>query len=270
MAELCYNTMNWSPYLVAEGAPSLPAQITAASAAGFRWFGADEGSIGRYCDLGGSVEELAALILAANMRTYELPTLMLGAQREQNRASTERLAALADQLQPEFVQLNMDSLVDTSVIEDLQYAGEVFGKLGVRLAIEYLPWLPEVRNINATRDVLKRAGVAGAGVLVDCWHFTHSDDTCADLEALPLDEVAYVQFNDHPALIGDDLLMETITRRAMPGAGEFELDRFASIFRKKGYGGVVSCEVISLEAQTMDVDSYARAVYQSSKTYWPD
>lgn len=270
MAELCYNTMNWSPYLVAEGAPSLPAQIDAAAAAGFRYLGADEGSIARYCAAGGSVEELAALILAADMRTFELPTLMINANREQNQAGTLRLAALAEQLQPEFVQLNMDSAVDAGVIEDLQQAGEVFGKLGVRLAIEYLPWLPEVRNINSTREVLSRAGVAGAGVLVDSWHFTHSEDSFADLEALPLEELAYVQFDDHPALVGTDLLTETITRRAMPGSGVFELDRFARVFIKKGYSGVVSCEVISLDAQKMDVDSYARAVYQSSKTYWPD
>lgn len=270
MAELCYNTMNWSPYLVGEDSPGLPAQVAAAAAAGFRCFGADAGSIGVYCASGGSVAELAAMISAAGLRTFELPTLMINANREQNRVNTQSLAELAAQLQPEFVQLNMDSLVDAAVVEDLRHAGAVFGALGVRLAIEYLPWLPEVRDINATREVLARAGVDGAGVLVDSWHFSHSDDTFADLEALPLAELAYVQFDDHPALIGDDLLTETITRRAMPGEGVFELERFARTCRDKGYAGVVSCEIISLEAQAMDPDSYARAVYASSKPYWPD
>ena len=269
MAELCFNTMNRSAYILGEADPDLPGQIEAAAKAGFRLLGPDEFSIARFCLDGGSVEALAERMQAVGIRTFELPTLMLNEDHEASRASIERLAGIARILRPDFIQLNMDSGVDDRVIDDLRRAGDVFGALGARLAIEYLPWLPEVRDIRSTRELLERARVPGAGVLVDSWHFTHSADTWDDLEALPLEQLSYLQFNDHPALESDDLVMETLMRRAMPGEGVFELDRFGEVLRKKGFDGVVSCEVLSAETRGMELEAFAQRVYETSKHYWP-
>jgi sugar phosphate isomerase/epimerase len=269
MAELCFNTMNRSAYLLGEEDPDLPGQIDAAARAGFGCMGADSFSIGRYCREGGHVEELAERIEARGMRTFELPTLAVNPDRQSTRAETDRLVEIGRILRPEFVQLNLDADVDEGVIEDLKRAGDRFGEIGARLAIEYLPWLPVVRDIQSTRQVLDKAGVPGAGVLVDTWHFTHSEDSWADLEELPLDELAYVQFDDHPALESDDLVDETLMRRAMPGEGVFELERFCDVIRQKGFGGVVSCEILSKETRTMDLDLFATRVHETSRRYWP-
>ena len=111
--------------------------------------------------------------------------------------------------------------------------------------------------------------VRGAGILVDTWHFFFSDDSWEDLTALPLDEIAYVQFDDHPALESDDLLSEALARRAMPGEGRFELERFCGLMRDKGFDGVVSCEILSDETRKLDLDEFARRVYSSSQRFWP-
>jgi sugar phosphate isomerase/epimerase len=268
MADLCFNTMNRSAYLMGQEDPDLLGQIDAAADAGFGFMGADSFSIGRYCREGGRVEELAERIEARGMRTFELPTLAVNEDREATRIEIDRLVEIGRVLRPEFVQLNLDGGVNEAVVEDLRRAGERFSEIGVRLAIEYLPWLPVVRDIRSTREVLDRAGVEGAGVLVDSWHFTHSDDTWADLEALPLGELAYVQFDDHPALESEDLVQETLMRRAMPGEGVFELERFCEVLRGKGYDGVVSCEILSSETRTMDLGAFASRVYETSRRYW--
>ena len=105
-------------------------------------------------------------------------------------------------------------------------------------------------------------------MLVDAWHFTESDDTWTDLEALPLDELAYVQFDDHPPRESDDLLQETLMRRAMPGDGRFELERFCEIVKTKGYTGPISCEILSAETRAMDVGAFARRVFETTAPYW--
>lgn len=269
MAELCFNTMNRSAYLLGDEDPDLPGQIDAAARAGFRFVGPDEFSIARFRREGGRLEALAERIEAAGMRTFELPTLMVNDDREKTRSEIDRLLGVARLLRPDFVQLNIDSPVDDRVIEGLKRAGDAFLEVGTRLAIEYLPWLPDVRDIRSTCALLERARVEGAGVLVDSWHFTHSADTWEDLESLPLAELAYVQFDDHPALESDDLVSETLMRRVMPGEGVFELDRFCEVLQRKGFDGVVSCEVLSAETRTMGLDEFATRLYRTSRRFWP-
>ena len=269
MAELCFNCMNRSAFILGDEDPDLPGQIEAAGRAGFRWIGPDSFSIDRWCEGGGTVEELADRIEAAGLRTFELPVLLIGDDAAQTRAQTDALAAIARVLRPEFVQLNVESKVDGAVLDGLRRAGDVFGQLGVKLGVEYLPWLPEVRNLQSTRALLQRIDIEGAGIIVDTWHFFFSDDTWEDLSALPLDEIAYVQFDDHPALEGVDLIAETIDRRVMPGEGRFELPRFCGLMREKGFDAVVSCEILSKETRQMDLGDFAQRVYASSRSFWP-
>ena len=269
MHDLCFNTMNRSAYLLGEEDPDLPGQIRAAARAGFQAIGPDAYSIAAFCAGGGRVEELDEAIRSAALRCFELPTLLVDDDEVGNRERSQELVAFAKVLRPEFVQLNVDSRVDATVLDGLRRAGDLFGAEGAKLAIEYLPWLPEVRNIRSTRALLHRAGVPGAGVLVDTWHFTLSDDSWEELEALPLQEIAYLQFDDHPPLASDDLVAETLGRRVMPGEGNFELERFCALLRAKGFEGVVSCEILSDATRHMDLDEFAAKVYQSSRRFWP-
>ena len=82
---------------------------------------------------------------------------------------------------------------------------------------------------------LERADV-DAGVLVDTWHFFHGPDGWDELEALPLARLAYVQFDDHPALESPDLREECLHRRVFPGEGLFEDLRlaFGPLVRRRG------------------------------------
>ena len=106
-------------------------------------------------------------------------------------------------------------------------------------------------------------------MLVDTWHFTFGDDTWEILDALPLEELAYVQFDDHPPLASDDLVAETLGRRVMPGEGHFELERFCDAIRAKGYTGAVSCEILSDATRSMDRLAFAQQVYTTSRKFWP-
>lgn len=268
MAELCFNCMNRSAFLLGEEDPDLPGQILAAAEAGFRLLGPDGYSIRRFVEKGGSLEDLARQIEAAGMRCFELPALMVSADLAEARKEAAELLEMARVLRPDFLQINVTAQVDEAVLAELSRVAADFADCGTRLAVEYLPWLPEIRNLQSTRKLMDQLGLDGAGIIVDSWHFFFSDDSWEDLAALPVEEIAYVQFDDHPALESDDLVAETVGRRVMPGEGSFELDRFCEMIRAKGFDGVVSCEILSNETRHMDLGEFARRVHSSCRAYW--
>lgn len=268
MTELCFNCMNRSAFVLGGADPDLEGQFAAAAKAGFSLIGPDAFSIQDYIERGGQLEGLADCAASCGLRVFELPTLMLGDDVGTNRKEVDDLLGIARVLRPEFVQVNVNSRVDDSVLGEFRRAGELFLEVGARLAVEYLPWLPEIKNLEATRSLMTRAAIEGAGILVDSWHFFHSDDTWEELEALPLEEISYLQFDDHPKLESDDLVAETLGRRVMPGEGCFELERFCKLIRAKGFDGVVSCEILSEETRGMDLDEFASRVYTTSRRFW--
>lgn len=268
MIELCFNCMNRSAYFLGDEDPDLPGQVVAASEAGFRLIGPDAFSLRDLDRRGSSVEALARQIEAAGLRCFELPTWTVSEDAAQTRRDAEELLAMARILRPEFVQLNVVSPVDASMIDEMRRAAAAFASSGTKLAVEYLPWLPEIRSLEATRAMMRRLDVEGAGIILDTWHFFFSEDTWEELAALPLEEIAYVQFDDHPVVEGDDLVAETVGRRVMPGEGVFELDRFCEEVRAKGFDGVVSCEILSEETRHMDLGEFARRVHSSCARFW--
>jgi sugar phosphate isomerase/epimerase len=133
--------------------------------------------------------------------------------------------------------------------------------------IEFLPFLP-VASIGDTRKLLQDAGVGGRNMVVDSWHFFYGPDDWPALEGLSAGEIAYVQFNDHLPLASDDLFHETTQKRVMPGAGSFDLKRFANTLRGLGYDGVVGPEILSAESRAQPLDAVAREIMATSRPYW--
>jgi sugar phosphate isomerase/epimerase len=108
-----------------------------------------------------------------------------------------------------------------------------------------------------------------AGLMIDSWHFCFSDNTWDDLATVPLEDIAYLQFTD--ALEPESrerLVRETLHRRALPGEGVLELDRFATTLLDRGWDGLVSVEVLSAELRELPVDVLARRLHDTTAPYW--
>ena len=58
-----------------------------------------------------------------------------------------------------------------------------------------------------------------------------------------------------------------MTRRALPGDGILELDRFATALRSRGWDGVVSMQVLSDELRALPLADYTRKVYAAGSRY---
>ena len=125
-----------------------------------------------------------------------------------------------------------------------------------------------MHSIADALELIDRAGVSDAGVLVDTWHFFLGPDDWNDLAELPLERIAYIQFDDHPAITTDDLREETIDRRVFPGEGLFDLERFSRTLRSRGFDGLVSVEVLSKAWRGGNVEAFTEQAYRASAPYW--
>ena len=84
----------------------------------------------------------------------------------------------------------------------------------------------------------------------------------------PLDDMAYVQFADALAPESDRPFRETLHRRALPGEGRLELDRFATTLLERGWLGTVSVEVLSAHLRALPVDELMCRLYETAAPFW--
>jgi len=266
VTQLSLNTFNNSAYLGID--PDLPAQIEAAANAGFDLLGPDMFSLEAWTGGGGRLDELVQLMEKRGMRCGVLAGAVYLTEREQSTAAARRAAQMADVLKPTWVQINVGTAPDKAAGELLDEVCDIVAPTGARIAIEYLPYIP-VNCIAATKTLIDHVGTDRAGMVVDSWHHFRGPDTYAELESLPLEAIAYVEFDDALPVIGQDLAYETVHRRAMPGEGEFDLAGFCQRLQAKGYEGLVSVEVLSDEWRARSLGDFTRRAYETTRRFWP-
>jgi sugar phosphate isomerase/epimerase len=211
--------------------------------------------------------ENAAHHRATGVRCHELIALRFGADPDDALAQAQSLAAGAETLGARWVLGVFLEPVTPAICAVLPRVASTLGEVGAGLAIEFVPMGP-VATIADGLEVVELAGPDHAGLLVDTWHFFVGPSTWGDLEALRVDRLAYVQFDDALPPDPDHLMRATMRHRLFPGDGSFELERFASTLLDRGWEGDVSVEVLSDELAALPVPEFARRAYEATARYW--
>lgn len=265
MVSLCLNGFNTSPYY---GVVSdVPAWVDASARAGFPLFGPDRWSLEAYLNNGGTLEQLARLMRDTQVGCGFIGAAAVLGMSDNLKGEMEIALRAAQTLGARFIQVNANAPHWPGQIAAMEEAAAVVQGSGVRIAVEFLPTM-SLKGLNETVDLVRHAGLENAGAQIDIWHHTRGPSTWADLESVDLDAVAYVEFNDAPPMLNDDLLHELMERRRFPGEGEFETQRFADAFRKRRYDGIVSIEVLNGDWRKRDLREYAAHAFQTSAPYW--
>jgi sugar phosphate isomerase/epimerase len=231
--------------------------ISAASAVGFTAVGVNADRVDA-----AAVEAYAA----TGVRCHELLALVIGDDESVTMASAEHLADHARTVGAEWVLTVFTAKVPP---QRIQRCARLFDDAGAAMAVEYTPLgaIPSLSDGMEAVRAARRGG--GAGLMIDSWHFCFSDNTWDDLAAVPLEDIAYVQFTDALAPeFRDRLVRETLHRRAQPGEGILELRRFAATLLERGWDGTVSVEVLSAELRELPVDVLAGRLYATTAPYW--
>jgi sugar phosphate isomerase/epimerase len=265
MTRLLYETIQFSPFLC-DRAPDLTSQFAAAADAGYDGIGIDVWTVDALLDQGTTLDAIVAALDATGLACVELQALTIDPAMP-TVTRPPRFTELVDAFRPEIVMAGFSGEVTGASIDEFAAAVDEVTAHGATVALEFLPMLP-LDTIAKARDIVRRIG-GRCGVCVDTWHFFRGPDTWADLEALPADELAYVQFNDALPLASGDLWAETLQRRAAPGDGELDLTRFCEIVQAKGYTGPVAVEVMSAELRALGPAEHARRTLAGARRYWP-
>ncbi len=231
--------------------------VAAASTAGFTAVGVNADRVNA-----AAVEAYAA----AGVRCHELLALVVSDDESATMASAEQLADRAQSLAAEWVLTVFTAKVPAPHI---QRCAKLFDGVGAGMAVEYTP-LGAIPSIRDGMDAVRAASRGGrAGLMIDSWHFGFSDDTWEDLAAVPVDDIAYLQFTDaREPEYRDRMIRESLHRRALPGEGILELDRFATTLLEMGYDGIVSVEVLGAELRELPVDVLVRRLHDTTAPYW--
>jgi sugar phosphate isomerase/epimerase len=232
--------------------------VTAAGGAGF----SAVGMAGRRADAA-----CAAALAAGGLRCHELLALVVTADEEATMSRAGRLAEAAAVVNARWVLTTFAAPLSAETRPLIERCAAVFAEAGSGMAVEFSP-LGAVPSIAAGLAVVEAAGAGRAGLMIDTWHFFRGDSTWEQLERVPLDHIAYLQFCDAPPPVSENGIHETMHRRVMPGDGTFELDRFASTLLDRGWAGLVSVEVLSAQLCRLPVPEFARRAYQSAARYW--
>jgi sugar phosphate isomerase/epimerase len=234
-----------------------PDLVSAASAAGFGAVGINAERVDAV-----AVEAYAA----AGVRCHELLAFIVGDDESATLHDAEQLADRAQTIGAHWV---LTVFTDKVPAERIRRCARLFDDAGAGIAVEYTP-LGAIPTIGDGMEYVRAAGeTARAGLMIDSWHFCFSSNTWEDLAAVPLDDIAYVQFADalEPEY-RDRMIRESLHRRALPGEGVLELTRFAATLLDRGWDGTVSVEVLSAHLRDLPVDELTGRLYTTTAAYW--
>ena len=114
---------------------------------------------------------------------------------------------------------------EARLIETFGRLCELAGRYELRANIEPMPWV-EISNVASALRVLRSAGRANSGLLVDAIHFFRAGDSLAELASVPREYLHYMQLCDaraeRPAEM-QEIIRQARGDRLFPGEGGLDL-----------------------------------------------
>jgi sugar phosphate isomerase/epimerase len=224
------------------------------------------GFVGLGIPIGWVTEGARAAYDAAGLACHEVLALVITGDAARTVAEAERVAGAAETMAARWVNTVFRAAPSGDTAELIARCATIFAEAGSAMAVEFSP-LGSLPGLAEAVEVAELAG-SGAAVLIDTWHFSFGPSTWADLEGLPAERIAYIQFDDAPPPESGDLWEETMQRRVMPGEGTLDLERFATVIGASGFDGYVSLEVLNQELRQFPLPSFLDRAFLSMARYW--
>ena len=121
-----------------------------------------------------------------------------------------------------------------------RHAGEIAGKHGVRLALEFNSRHPMINRLEVAREMVAIAGHPSCGLLLDAYHLHRSGAPGRGFEDVPADEIFAFQFSDAPP--DPPSSVSSPTDRLPPGRGVVQWTEVFKLLGEKGYQGYLDYE----------------------------
>jgi 4-hydroxyphenylpyruvate dioxygenase len=147
--------------------------------------------------------------------------------------------------------------------DSVKEVGEIAGRHGVRLALEFNSQCAQINTLRSVREVLAKAAHPHVGLLLDTYHLQRSGARPGDLGEVAPAEIAYVQYSDVPK---SGLVAGQALDRLPPGQGSVPFAAWFSAFERKGYHGYCSYEAPNPGAWARDPATVSREALEASRS----
>ncbi|MBJ21357.1 MAG: sugar phosphate isomerase/epimerase [bacterium] len=149
----------------------------------------------------------------------------------------------------------------------LALLGKMGADRGLKVCIEWLPWtgLP---TIQSAWELVQEAGGDNIGLVVDTWHWLRQPGgpDPETLRQIPGDRIHCVQLDDTAAAdSGDDLMMESMTNRLLPGEGGVDWPDILGILDEIGADPIWAPEVFNVGLMEQGPSEMARRIAESTR-----
>jgi 2-keto-myo-inositol isomerase len=124
-------------------------------------------------------------------------------------------------------------------VTNIKRAGDIAAEFKLKVALEYQFQHPVVSSLDILRDLIKRAGKANVGLLLDAYHLQRGGRPGRGFEEVPDAEIFYVQYSDVPDAPPNG---PPPTDRLPPGKGRVRWTDLFHLLAAKNYQGWLSYE----------------------------
>jgi sugar phosphate isomerase/epimerase len=240
--------------------------LDAAAAAGFGAVGLYNDSLTGHLRAGGSIAQLPALLRSRGLRCTDVGVLRIGKRDAADEART--LAALAADTGARVCVTVLTTAPSPAVVHELAASAEILYDVGVRLALEPVPYAA-LRTLAEAMVLCDAVGWERCGLLVDTWHFFRGDRPWERLRALDAGQISLVHVNDAAPMSTDSLVFESRFRRETLGTGTFPIGEFKAAIDALGYTGTISPEILSTRLRRLPPTDAANEIMRSLQDHWP-
>lgn len=226
-------------------------RVRAAAAAGFAGIGLRAENYWAAVDEGLDAAQMSEIATAAGVPVHEVEYLTAWGSAADRDSTQRRKELTVFEMAHEFGVGHVNAGLLEKLPHDVMV--EAFAGLCDRagadltVALEFMPY-SGVLTIGAAWQIVRDAGRANSGLIVDVWHWARSGTTPADLGDVPADRIVSVQLCDVIAQPMEPLRAESLGHRLPPGDGFG--DAIGVVRALVGHGvapRVVAVEVISHE-----------------------
>lgn len=136
--------------------------------------------------------------------------------------------------------------------------------IGTRVALEPLPF-SNFATIEQGADFVRSVGHPAGGLVVDIWHVYRGGTPIEDLTRFLDPSILFaVELNDALLAPPEDMWVDTIHKRRLPGEGEWDIPGFIDVIRRCGYTGAWGVEIISDTFRKLPVDVAVQRAYDAT------
>ncbi|MCP4384437.1 MAG: sugar phosphate isomerase/epimerase [Hyphomicrobiales bacterium] len=135
--------------------------------------------------------------------------------------------------------------------------------IGKRIALELMPF-SNLRTIDQGLQLITDAGTTNGGLMLDVWHLARGGIDFGEIRKVPKELIFWVEIDDADPDIVENLWVDTIHHRRLPGEGSFDIQAFLEAVRDVGYTNPCGVEIISSVHRALPLEEAARRAYDTA------